>query len=216
MTEEERKQRHRESCKRYKETHKDKIKEYSKAYNKKRYWELKKEKRVEHNAKERERYHKLKDSINEKKRKRYNDDVEYRKSVLDKNAKYKAENPDFMKMYRESHKEELAAYDKEYYQKYKETQLGRATNLVSSYKQNDKLKNRGECTIDRQWIVDNIFTKHCEYCGETDWHELGCDRKDNSLPHTPENCVPCCLSCNSKKGKMSYDEYKKMLAEQPC
>ena len=40
--------------------------------------------------------------------------------------------------------------------------------------------------------------------------------KDNSLPHTPENVVPCCLSCNSKKGSIGYEEYLKMLAEQPC
>lgn len=50
---------------------------------------------------------------------------------------------------------------------------------------------------------------------ERDWHKLGCDRKDNSLPHTPDNCIPCCSTCNTKKGRMNYDEYmQKILGEQ--
>lgn len=211
LTEEERRQRRRESQRRYRESHKDKIKEYSKMYNKKYYWENKEENRERHNQEERERYNKNKDKICETIREHYANDDEYRNKIITRNSEFRNENPQVMKTWREGHKEEISEYNKEY----SKTQRGRANNLLSSYRTNDKLHKRGECTITADWIIENIFTKSCVYgCGESDWRKLGCDRKDNSLPHTPENCVPCCLSCNSKKGSMSYDEYMaKILGE---
>jgi len=86
------------------------------------------------------------------------------------------------------------------------TKLNRAKNLAASYKFRDKKKGV-ENDIDYQWIMDNIFTEQCWYCGETDWRKLGCDRKDNSLGHTIDNVVPCCSECNQKKGSMSFKEY---------
>ena len=91
----------------------------------------------------------------------------------------------------------LVAFFKEYYSK----QYGRASRLESHYKGEDEKHNRGECTIDRYYIMENIFTQSCVYCGESDWMKLGCDRKDSSLPHTPENCVTSCFPCNRKKGR---------------
>lgn len=131
-------------------------------------------------------------------------------------------NKEYSKDYRVNNRESLNQKKREYnvtHQEQRKTQMdnyyktpiGRASNLTSSYKQMDKLNNVGETTITKEWIVENIFTKTCVYCGESDWHKLGCDRKDNSLPHTPDNCVPCCGDCNLKKGKMNYEEYKKRL-----
>lgn len=91
--------------------------------------------------------------------------------------------------------------------------MGRAFSLLSSYQQNDKDHNRGECTLTAQWIVDNIFTQKCHWCPETDWREMGCDRIDNSLPHTPDNVIPCCKACNKNRGTMTYDEFKKQMPE---
>lgn len=209
LTEEEKRQRRRDSQKRYKESHKEQIKAYSIEYNKKRYAKHKEENREAHNKESLESYHKNKETILARKKDEYimNKDV-----VLERNKKWKKEHPNYMKEYKDSHKDEIAEYNKKFYAVYKNTKIGRASNLLTSYRQRDRKHNLGECTLTKEWIVENILSKSCIYCGETDWKKLGCDRKDNSKPHTQENCVPCCQSCNSKKGKMSYEEYmQKML-----
>lgn len=212
LTEEERKQRRKESQRRYRETHKEKRAEYSKMYNKKHYWEHKEENQETHNKAERERYQKNKVQINAQLRERYSNDPEYRERVLQQNKKNRENNPETMEKWRSEHKDEISEYNAEY----SKTPIGRAHNLLSSYRHNDKIHERGECTLTAHWIIENIFSKPCVYCGETGWEIIGCDRINNSLPHTPENCVPCCGKCNSKKGSIPYEEYLKMLAEQPC
>ncbi len=181
FTEEEKKAAQRENERRYRETHKDKIAAKSAKY-----------------------YQRNKDKINE-----YY--AEYRKNNKDKYAEYMTEyrknNKDNITKqraeYRQVNKEKIA----EYMAKYRLTPFGRASYLVGSYRRNDRKCNRGECTLTAEWIVDNIFSQPCHYCGETDWTKIGCDRKDSSLPHTPENCVPCCKHCNDMKGNMGYDDY---------
>ena len=125
---------------------------------------------------------------------------------------------EYGKQYREDNKEQIAEYGKqwrednpEYNKQYIKTPIGRANILLCAYRQSDKDQNRGECTLTTQWIVDNIFSKPCHYCGETDWKKLGCDRVDNSKPHTPDNVVPCCCECNRKKARYTYDEYIEMI-----
>lgn len=93
--------------------------------------------------------------------------------------------------------------------KYHSTKRGRAVNLCSTYAYTDRIKGRGECTITPEWIEENIFTSKCRYCGKDDWTELGCDRIDNSKPHTPDNVVPCCCECNKERGDMNYEEFLK-------
>ena len=83
--------------------------------------------------------------------------------------------------------------------------------LVNNYKWADINANRGECTLTAKWIVYNIFPKPCHWCGETDWHKLGCDRIDNDKPHTPDNVNPCCEECNKKRGTKTYDEFLKVI-----
>lgn len=87
---------------------------------------------------------------------------------------------------------------RKYNEKYLSTKKGRANNLLCSYRANDKKYNRGECTLTAQWIVDNIFSKSCVHCGEADWRKIGCNRLDNSKPHTENNVEPCCLKCNAR------------------
>ena len=89
----------------------------------------------------------------------------------------------------------------------------RAYSMIKSYKATDKKHNRGECTLTPVWVVENIFSQPCHYCNETDWLKIGCDRIDNSLPHTPDNVVPCCFHCNCKKGVTPYDEYMKKIGK---
>lgn len=126
--------------------------------------------------------------------------TEWRKNNKGHIAEYNAE-------YKEKNKEQITKQRAEY----RLTQRGRAIQLIAGYQRNDKLYSRGECTLTADWIVDNIFSKPCHYCGRTDWTKLGCDRIDNTLPHTPDNVVPCCHHCNCKKHTTSYDEFIKRL-----
>ena len=99
---------------------------------------------------------------------------------------------------------------KKYQSEYKNTRIGKASILLGCYKRDDKKHNRGECTLTREWIVENIFSKPCVHCGETDWHKIGCNRIDNSKPHTIDNVEPCCWECNNKLGNV----YKSKLVDQ--
>ena len=111
--------------------------------------------------------------------------------------KHKEEYAEYQKQYQQEHKEELAEYMKQYYK----TPMGRAFGLLQGYRSSDKIAGRGECTLTAQWIMDNIFTKKCAHCEKTGWDVIGCNRLDNSLPHTPDNVEPCCGECNFKQPK---------------
>lgn len=117
------------------------------------------------------------------------------------------------KWYQE-HREEILElkkrYRQEHYKKiaeYRLTPLGRASALISSYRQKDHIQNRGECSLTAQWVISNIFTKRCIYCGESDWHKLGTDRINNNRPHTPENVVCCCVKCNKRRNTKDFLEF---------
>ena len=159
---------------------------------------------------------------------------EYEKR-LNYGREFRKRNPDYYKKYYEDNKEKLDAYSKKYYENnndyhknfylehkeqyqsnhesYYSTQKGRAQMLLSTYNKNDRDKNRGEGDLTKYWIIENIFNVGvCHYCGKKfDWTELGCDRKDSSLPHTKENCVPCCKDCNNRKRTKSYEEFKRTI-----
>ncbi len=152
----------------------------------------------------------LKAAERERKRKWYQHNKE---KITEKMAEYYQRNKDRFAArnseYRKNNKEIIA----EYKATYRKTPKGRASNLAGSYKQEDKKYGRGECTLTADWIVENIFSQPCHYCGKNGWKELGCDRIDNSLPHTPDNVVPCCCECNKKKGTTPYDDFMKMIGK---
>lgn len=160
----------------------------------KEYYQKHKEEIIEYNKK---RYQERREEVLEYK-KQWRE--EHKEGVSEYNKQYyqqfKKELSEKQKKYRQEHKKEKAEYNK----KYQQTPIGRANGLLRNYRYADKKAGRGECTLTAQWIVDNIFTKKCAHCPETDWMELGCNRLDNSLPHTPENVEPCCGSCNCKLG----------------
>lgn len=85
----------------------------------------------------------------------------------------------------------------------------RASQLVNAYRQSDKKNDRGDCTLTIDWIIDNIFPKHCVHCGKTGWNIMGCNRLDNDKPHTPDNVEPCCWECNNKLFRESLNRDKK-------
>lgn len=142
---------------------------------------------------------------------------EYRLKNADKIKEYRDKNKEKIKEYRReyknSHREEAKEYNKRYYlehreselkrkteyqKEYSKTQMGRAQHQIQQYKFMDKRNGFGDDKIDfnARWIVENIYSKPCAHCGETDWHKLGCNRIDNSKPHTKDNVEPCCFHCN--------------------
>lgn len=96
--------------------------------------------------------------------------------------------------------EDLVVAKKNYQEKHNEKRrnipIYRAKYLIDCYKHQDKLYNRGKGDLTAQWIVDNIFSKPCAHCGKTGWKVIGCNRLDNSKPHTMDNVEPCCMECN--------------------
>lgn len=152
-----------------------------------------------------ERYEKNKKECNKKHSEWKENNKEY---VAEYNAEWRKNNPDYDANYYQENREEIRVRQSEY----RSSKKGRANSLVRAYKAADKKYNRGECTLTDDWIVDNVFNGQCcHYCGESDWTKLGVDRKDSSLPHTPDNCVPCCSACNKKKARYSYDEFMRQI-----
>ena len=173
----------------------------------------------------------------------YNTEEERKAAQREANRKWRKKHPEYMTEYRQTNKEKIAErkakyyqankekkleymakYNAEYYQankekkleyhaEYNKTPMGRACNIVQGYKRADKKHNRGKCTLTAKWVVENIFPKPCHYCGETGWQIIGCDRIDNSKPHTPDNVVPCCAECNKKRHTRDYEEFKLMIED---
>lgn len=130
---------------------------------------------------------------------------EYNKQRYAKNREKMLE---YQKEYRTANREKILEYLKKYMKEYSKTPMGRAHTLLNGYNREDKKYNRGKGDLTAKWIVDNIFTKPCVHCGESDWRKIGCNRIDNSLPHTKDNVEPCCLECNLK---LATDDKKKQV-----
>ena len=157
--------------------------------------------------------------------------------------RYRIDHPEKDKEYYLEHREERLKYSAEHFQRNKEkkntqkrewrknnrrkhlqstseylkTPYGRATHLVSRYKYSDIEKGRDGFSLTPVWVLNHIFSSTCVYCGDSDWKHLGCDRIDNTKPHTPENCVCSCGVCNVERQikKMSVEEFKDFRKTHP-
>lgn len=142
----------------------------------------------------------------------YVDNAEARKQYF---KQWLADNAEYLKKYFKKYGQRYGKeYQQQYHKEWAATKLGRATTLANAYKQTDKKHNRDN-NIDAQWIIDNIFTSSCVYCGETDWRKLGCDRIDNSKGHIVDNVVCSCWKCNRERHTKPFDEFyanKKVLS----
>lgn len=135
--------------------------------------------------------------------------LEYQKDYYQENKEKVLE---YQKDYYQENREKRSKYYKDYYQenkehktelerKYRKTPMGRASSLLKTYNKKDKFYKRGKGNLTAKWIVENIFSKPCTYCGITGWEIIGCNRKDNALPHTKDNVEPCCPQCNKRLPK---------------
>ena len=131
--------------------------------------------------------------------------LKHKEKLLNKQNEYYKTNKNIYEAYYENNKKKIIEHQKEY-------PMARANMLLCAYNNSDKKRGRGKGDLTAKWIVDNIFSKHCVHCGESDWRKIGCNRLDNSKPHTKDNVEPCCFKCNASLNKMERDNlgrYKK-------
>lgn len=83
--------------------------------------------------------------------------------------------------------------------------------LLRTYKSSDRRAGR-ENDLTPEWIVQNITSKPCLYCGEVD-DPRGCDRIDNAIGHVTTNVVPCCRLCNKARNDLFTFEEMLRLGE---
>lgn len=87
----------------------------------------------------------------------------------------------------------------------------KASKMISSYRIKDRKNNLQETDIDIDWMIDNIITKPCIYCGDT--HRIGCDRIYNNIGHLKSNVVPCCVECNTARNNYFSSEEMKIIGQ---
>lgn len=114
--------------------------------------------------------------------------------------------------------DELKERHREAVKRYREKHpiKNRANVLFNNYKIEDKKYGRigGQLPnnyITRNWIVENILFKPCAHCDKKGWDVIGCNRLDNSKPHTIDNVEPCCEKCNHSLAT----EYQKTILGKP-
>lgn len=73
-----------------------------------------------------------------------------------------------------------------------------------AYKRHDKVHGVIN-DIDYEYVKEQL-NNPCYYCESTDIM-IGLDRKNSSLGHTKENCVPCCYRCNLFKSNIPYEAW---------
>ena len=108
-------------------------------------------------------------------------------------------------------KDGLQPYCKECYREISKTPMGRACRLVGGYNDEDKKHGRGKGNLTSKWVYDNILFKPCVHCGKEGWDVIGCNRLDNTKPHTKDNVEPCCKECNLKLAAKEFIKYQKQF-----
>lgn len=127
----------------------------------------------------------------------------YRCKSCDK-LRPKEKRPQRWKNRSQESKERHYAWSRQYYR----TPEGRALALVHAYRKIDAGKGL-VCTLTREWVLAEILSRLCVYCDGKSGALVGCDRVDNSGPHSPENVVPACGICNLVRGdRFSHEEMK--------
>ena len=165
------KQKQNEYNRRYREEHKEEIRLANKLYREKN-----------------------QSKIREAQKKYREDNCEILK---ERREKRKNETREYNKRYYKEHREQEIKRCTEYWKTYKNTPMGRAQGQIQQYKFMDRRNGFGDVIdFNAKWIVDNIYTKQCAHCDESDWHKLGCNRIDNTKGHTVDNVEPCCFHCN--------------------
>lgn len=92
---------------------------------------------------------------------------------------------------------------------------------IRTYKKNAKKRNLLYEISDSDAL--KLMKSNCYYCNAVPANRYrmvkscepfiynGIDRVDNTLGYIIDNCVPCCIKCNTAKSDMSMNEFKQWL-----
>lgn len=191
-TYEERRERQRETERRYRERNKERLREM-RIEQGKRYRERHREER---NARKRAQYAAKADEINAKRKQAYAADPEPRREAA---RKYSAD-----------HREQLRQRSKENYPKYKER-----FRVYRANRRARELAAEGSFTEQEWQELLTQFGNRCAYCGAE-----GPMTRDHKLPLSRggtnwiNNIVPACMTCNNRKHARTEAEFFASLSQE--
>lgn len=119
---------------------------------------------------------------------------------------------EYDKAYREANKETIAEQKKAYYEEHKEAIAERDKAYYRTPKGKFRMIKKGAKERDINFSLpfklyeSQLWGKPCHYCG-CEIEATGLDRKDSNRGYTPDNVVPCCFDCNTKKNTKPYQVF---------
>ena len=135
-----------------------------------------------------------------------------KESFAERNKAYREANKEAIAAYYEANKEAILEREKAYREANKEvilerkkahyrTPKGRYVNIKARAKR-DEIK----FSLPFELYESQLWGKPCHYCG-CEIEVTGLDRKNSDRGYTPDNVVPCCINCNSKKRTKPYEVF---------
>jgi hypothetical protein len=123
-----------------------------------------------------------------------------RQEVIDRATQWYKDNPEKLKAVqrKQEQRPEVKKRRKEFYEKTKSHSWRKFSMLQSIARRIGR-----DFSITQTDYELLIYNKPCFYCGGS-LPEVGygTDRQDNKLGYTTANIVPCCETCNEKKGSL--------------
>jgi 5-methylcytosine-specific restriction endonuclease McrA len=91
--------------------------------------------------------------------------------------------------------------------------------IINDYKHGASKRKLIFTLTNEEFLV--LISSNCYYCGIPPYQirmvgnkkivRIGIDRLENSEGYTIENCVPCCMACNYKKGRLPVHRFMTKL-----
>jgi hypothetical protein len=127
--------------------------------------------------------------------------------------KYKKKNGDYSVYHPKICKKCMSEKEKKEYYKFRIIRIKKhqkyhltPQGVLTTYRTSAK-RRKLEFNLDLEF-VKLLLNKSCNYCGDIILgRTMGIDRVDNSKGYTKENCVPCCVICNTAKSTLTKDEF---------
>ena len=139
--------------------------------------------------------------------------IRHRESVYKWKRLHRDQVNEIARRWQANHREEQQKRMNDYH----ETKQGRATNLLTSYRQFDMRRFGLYPDLTQEDIIRICFSEgsKCIWCGNDNWRELGLDRLTNEKPHSVGNVMCCCSKCNTQRHRRTLGEYLELIGKTP-